>query len=233
MNNNDRKIPAHVGIIMDGNRRWAKERHLPVYEGHSKGFEKMRMVPAWFFSRGVAAVSLFAFSAENWNRPAEEINDFMKLLRQSADEMACLAEEKNYCLKFSGRIAELPGDLPQACLEAGDKTKDGKAGIINICLNYGGRMEIADAIKKMIKNKVEEDQVHEGMIKKYLYAGELDDPGLILRTSGEQRLSSFLLWEGAFSELVFLNKYWPEFEPTDVDYALNEFDKRKRGDGGD
>ena len=229
----ERKTPGHIGIIMDGNRRWATERNLPTEEGHLRGFDKMRFSSQWFFSRGVKIVSYFAFSSENWNRSAEEVNYLMKLLRDAIENEVEQALEKSYCLFFSGRIAELPGDLPQAIQEAMDKTKDGKAGIVNICLNYGGRTEIVDAIKKMIKNKVEEDQVHEGMVKKYLYNSEFSDPDIIIRTSGEERLSGFLLWEGAYSEIMFLKKYWPDFEPADADIVLNEYDRRQRRFSGD
>ncbi|MFA6171791.1 MAG: polyprenyl diphosphate synthase [Patescibacteria group bacterium] len=223
----EKNIPNHIGIIMDGNRRWAAERNLPYQEGHIKCYEKMGLSSQWFFSRGVKALSFFAFSAESWDRPAEEVNCLMKILRQAIEKEAEQAVEKEYRLIFSGRVGELPGDLPQAVQVAADKTKDGKAGTINICLNYGGRAELVDAIKKMIKNNVLEDQVHEGIIKKYLYNGELPDPDIVVRTSGVEKVSGFLLWEGANSEILFLKKNWPEFEPADADYILNEFNRRR------
>jgi len=226
-------IPAHVGIIIDGNRRWAKERNLPTLEGHLKGYEKMKLAPEWFFSRGVKIVSVFAFSTENWNRSQEEVNYLMKLLKQAIDEELENSDKKAYRVMISGRINELPGDLPESCNLIMEKTKTKQKGIFNICLNYGGRAEIVDAIQKMIKHKVEVKQVHEGMVKKYLYNGELPDADIIIRTSGEKRLSGFLLWQSPYSELLFLKKYWPDFEETDVDLILNEYAERKRRYGGD
>ncbi len=228
-----KKIPHHVGVIMDGNRRWARERNLPTLEGHFKGYEKMRQAPEWFFSRGVKIFSVFAFSTENWNRSREEVNYLMKLLKRAIEEELEEVNKKGYRVLISGRVDELPGDLPELCHEAMNKTKANQKGILNICLNYGGRAEIIDAARKMIKNKVAPEQVHEGMLKKYLYQGELDDPDIIVRTSGEQRLSGFMLWQSAYSELMFMKKYWPDFEESDVDLILAEYANRKRRFGAD
>ncbi len=228
MENNKKNIPTHVGVIPDGNRRWSMERNLSNLEGHEKGYEKLRRSVDWFFSRGVSVVSIYVFSTENWNREKDEINYLMKLLRKAIKEETNRAIEKNFRIIFSGRVEELPGDLPEACIEAVSKTKGGTGGTLNLCLNYGGRTEIVDAVRKMIKNKIEPKQVHEGMIRKYLYNGNLPDPDIIVRTSGENRISGFQLWEGAYSELMFLNKYWPDFEESDVDLIIEEFSNRKR-----
>ncbi len=225
-------IPKHVGIIMDGNRRWAKERNLPSIEGHHKGYEKLKQAPSWFFSRGVSIISVYAFSAENWNRSRDEVNYLMKLVKIAFDRDLDEFNQRGCKVLISGRVDELPGDLPELCYEAMNKTKANQKGTLNICLNYGGRAEIVDAARKMIKNKVELEQVHEGMIKKYLYQGELDDPDIIVRTSGEQRLSGFMLWQSAYSELMFIKKYWPDFEESDVDLILAEYANRKRRFGG-
>jgi len=222
-------IPVHVGVIMDGNRRWAKERNLPTFEGHSVGYEKMKKSPAWFFSRGVKILSFFAFSTENWDRQPAEVNYLMKLLEKAVEtNLRELAKKNNYKILISGRIEELPGDLPAKCLEIMKETKANNRGIINVCLNYGGRAEIVDAVRKMIKNKVEPEQVHEGMIKKYLYQADLPDPDIIVRLSGEERLSGFLTWQSVYSELFFIKKYWPDFEELDVDVILREYAERKR-----
>lgn len=227
-------IPVHVGIIMDGNRRWAKERNLPTFEGHAIGYEKIKKVPEWFFSRGVKILSLFVFSTENWNRQPAEVNYLMKLLEKAVENnLRELAKKKNYKILISGRIEELPGDLPAKCLAIMQETKSNNHGAINFCLNYGGRAEIVDAVRKMIKNKVELEQVHEGMIKKYLYQTDLPDPDIIVRTSGEERLSGFLTWQSAYSELFFIKKYWPDFEESDVDVVLREYAERQRKFGGD
>lgn len=230
---NNKKIPKHVGLILDGNRRWAKERNLPTFDGHKKGYEKFKLVPDWFFANGVEIVSAFIFSTENWNRSRDEVNYLMKLIesiiKNDTDEM----HRKGYKILVSGKLTELPGDLSDMCLDLINKTKNNQNGILNICLNYGGRAEIVDAIKKMIKNKIEADQVHEGLVKKYLYQGEISDPDIIVRTSGEKRLSGFQLWESQYSELMFMEKYWPDFEEVDVRLILEEYDKRKRRFGGD
>jgi undecaprenyl diphosphate synthase len=231
---NKQNIPVHVGIIMDGNRRWAKERNLPTFEGHQRGYGKMKVMPEWFFSRGVKVLSFYAFSTENWNRAQLEVNYLMKLLEQAVEsDLMELAKKNGYKILISGRLEELPGDLPAKCLAIMAKTKANNRGIINICLNYGGRPEIVDAVRKMIKNKVELEQVHEGMIKKYLYQADLPDPDIIVRTSGEQRLSGFLTWQSVYSELFFIKKYWPDFEESDVELILKEYSERKRKFGGD
>ncbi len=223
----------HIGIIMDGNRRWAKERNLPSIEGHRRGHETMKEMPTWFFDMGVEIVTVYAFSTENWNRSREEVNYLMKLIKISLTKDFDEFNERGIRLLISGRIDELPGDLPELCLGAIEKTKSNTSGILNICLNYGGRAEIVDAIKKMVKNKIDIKQVHEGMIKKYLYQCDLPDPDMIIRTSGEKRLSGFQLWQSNYSELMFLEKYWPDFEKIDANIVVEEFGRRKRRKGGD
>lgn len=221
-------IPKHIGFIMDGNRRWASERNLPTLEGHRKGYKVMKQLPQWFFERGVEIVSVYAFSTENWNRSRDEVNYLMKLLGEALVNDIAELGKNGVRIVFSGRTDELPGNLPQACQDAVDQTRSNNKSILNICLNYGGREEIIDVIKKIVKNNIEIDQIHEGMVRKYLYQKDLPDPDLIVRTSGEQRTSGFLLWEAAYSELLFLKKYWPEMEKSDVDVVLNDYDKRKR-----
>lgn len=225
-------IPDHVAVIMDGNRRWAKERNLPTLEGHRKGYGKMKDVGEWFFEKDVKIVSVFAFSTENWNRNQDEVNYLMKLLEKGFTDDLEEFNRRGFKLLISGRIDELPGNLPAICYQAMDNTKNNNSGIFNICLNYGGRAEIVDAFKKMMKNNIEIEQVHEGMIKKYFYQPDLPDPDMIVRTSGEQRLSGFLLWESAYSEFLFLKKYWPDFEKSDVDLIIDEYNNRQRRFGG-
>lgn len=228
----DKKIPTHIAIIPDGNRRWAKERNLPFFEGHRIGSKTMKQSLGWFFSRGVKVLSFYAFSMENWSRSPEEVNFLMKLLKNIIDDEKIDAIKNGYKVIISGRIEELPGDMPEACYDIMDKTKAGLNGILNVCLNYGGRAEIVDAVKKILKNNIEIEQIHDGMIKKYLYNSELPDPDLIVRTSGEQRLSGFLLWESAYSEMIFLSKYWPDFEEQDAERIIEEYSQRKRRFGG-
>lgn len=225
-------IPKHVGIIMDGNRRWAKERNLEDFEGHLKGYEIAKKTPNWFFSKGVKIISLYAFSQENWERSQSEVNLLMNLLKKAIDEEAKNAMEKGNKIIISGSIEELPGDLPEACKEVETKTSQGENGIINICMNYGGRNEIIHSIHKIIKNIDKIDKITEETVKRYLYTNELSDPDIIIRTSGEKRLSGFLLWQSAYSELMFLEKYWPEFEESDVENIIEEYAKRNRRFGG-
>jgi undecaprenyl diphosphate synthase len=233
MENENNKIPNHVGLILDGNRRWARERHLPDFEGHRRGMEKMRQVPGWFFARGIKVLSVYVFSTENWKRKQEEVNYLMKIFRDTIETEFQAISENDYRVVVSGRIDELPGDLPEAIMKLESSTTGKNKGILNICLNYGGRAEIVDAVKKMIRNSIAEEQVHEGIISKYLYNGNLFcDPDVIVRTSGEKRLSGFMLWRSAYSELVFLKKYWPEFEESDIDFILREYAERQRRFGG-
>ena len=197
-----------------------------------RGYEKLRLIPETFFSYGVEIVTVYAFSTENWNRAREEVNYLMKLTKKALQEDVEYFNEKEIKILLSGRIDELPGDLPNVCKEILDSTKNNNKSILNICLNYGGRAEIIDAIKKMMKKNVKLEQIHEGLIKKYLYQSELRDPDIIIRTSGENRLSGFLLWESAYSELLFIKKYWPDFEKKDVEFILNEYANRNPRFGG-
>ncbi len=217
------KIPKHVGIIMDGNSRWAKERNLKSLEGHKKGYEIMKLMPEWFFSYGVDVVTVHAFSAENWNKNRKKINNLLKLIKKFMSENVDYFIEKGYRIKISGRLDELPGDLPEICNDVIAKTKDCAKGTLNICLNYSGRTEIVDTVRKMIKNNITIEQVHEGMVKKYLYHGGISDPDIIVRTAGNQKLSGFQLWQSCYSELFFMSKYWPDFEKIDVEKIIEKY----------
>lgn len=234
MNHDEKQVPLHVGIILDGNRRWAKKRGLPIFEGHRKGYEKLKQAPKWFFSRGVKILSVFAFSTENWNRSQKEVNFLMRLLKGALIKETKMAQKEGYRILISGRIDELPENLPALCREIIEKTKANQNGIFNICLNYGGRTEIIDAVQKIIKNNKDgkEDDISEETIKKYLYQSELPDPDIIVRTSGEKRTSGFLLWQASYSEFLFMEKHWPDFEESDIEYILDEYSKRKRRFGG-
>ena len=234
MNHDEKQVPLHVGIILDGNRRWAKKRGLPIFEGHRKGYEKLKQAPRWFFSRGVKILSVFAFSTENWDRSQKEVNYLMRLLKGALIKETKRAQKEGYRVLISGRIDELPEDLPTLCRETIEKTKPNQNGIFNICLNYGGRAEIIDAVQKIIKNNKDgkEDDISEETIKKYLYQSELPDLDIIVRTSGEKRTSGFLLWQASYSEFLFIEKHWPDFEESDVEYILDEYSKRKRRFGG-
>src|SRR3989339_44200 len=201
-------IPSHVGIIMDGNRRWARERNLPTLEGHFNGYRKMHQIPGYFYAEGVKIVSVYAFSTENWNRSRDEVNYLMKLLKKALQDDLEDFQKKEYRLFVSGRINDLPGDLPEICVHAMSETANNKNGI-------------------------KPEHVHRVMIRKYLYNSEISDPDIIVRTSGEKRLSGFQLWRSAYSELLFMEKYWPDFEKDDVQFILKEYNNRNRRFGGD
>ncbi|MBL7058286.1 di-trans,poly-cis-decaprenylcistransferase [Patescibacteria group bacterium] len=235
MSNSDSKkelVPNHIGIIMDGNRRWASERNIPSIEGHLQGYKIAKKTPEWFFEKGVKIVSLFSFSSENWKRSQLEINYLMALLKRAIEEESISAQKKGHKIIVSGKLDELPGDLPDECKKIMRETKNNTNGTINICMNYGGRLEIVEAVKNIVKNKISKDKISEKLINSYLYTKELSDPDLIIRTSGEKRTSGFLLWQSAYSELIFLEKYWPEFEKQDTNNILEEYSRRKRRFGG-
>jgi undecaprenyl diphosphate synthase len=227
------KIPRHVGIIMDGNRRWAKAQGLPGMMGHIKGYEKIQQVGDWFFSLGVEVVSLYAFSTENWSRKAEEVHHIMGLLEKGLTKDFGEFERRGYKLVISGRVCDLPGKLSQICYNAIDKTALNTKGVLNICMNYGGRGEVLDAVKKIIKSGVLAEDISEETIRQNLYLPELPEPDIIVRTSGEQRLSGFLMWESVYSELLFMYKFWPEFDQEDAKMIVQEYGKRQRRFGGD
>ena len=220
------KIPNHIAIIPDGNEEWASERNLPKLDGYKKGYENAIKSPQWFFKAGVAVLSIFLFSTADWKKPREEVNLLMKSIKSILEENLIELKEKKYKIIISGRIEELPGDLPQICSTTMDKTKNNTGGTLNFCLNYGGREEIIDAIKKIIKNKIEIEQIHEGIVKKYLYNSESTSPDLIIRTSGQKTLLGFQLWQSVNSELIFLEKYWPDFEESDVGLIIEEYNSR-------
>jgi undecaprenyl diphosphate synthase len=225
-------IPRHVGLILDGNRRWARERGLSTLDGHMEGEKRVREAPRWFLDRGVEIVTVYAFSTENWKRKKEEVEYLMDLLKRVLKEETKNAIKKGHKVLISGRIGDLPGDLPARCREVMEKTRENAKGIFNICLNYGGRTEIVDAVRTLWESGIEKEAITEEAITNSLYHPEVGDPDIIVRTSGEKRLSGFQLWESAYSELMFLDKYWPDFAESDAEGIIKEFSKRKRRFGG-
>jgi len=213
---------------MDGNRRWAKERGLPTFRGHWYGYQKIKEVGEWCFKKGIKILTLFAFSTENWERSKEEVNYLMKLLKRALKEEVKEIHKKGIKVKVIGSEKELNDELKEAKRKAEEMTKNNKEGILNIALNYGGRREIVEAVKKILNQKIPPEKINENIIEKNLYTAGLPDPDLIIRTSGEQRLSGFLLWQSAYSELYFCPKYWPDFEESDLDEILEWYKKRER-----
>lgn len=213
----------HVGIIADGNCRWASERHLDIGEGYKICYEKILEISEILFKKKIEIISFFLFPKNKWELGEEEMSRLIKLFRDFILENQDEIIERDWRILASGKINDFPGDFPEIFYDLISKTKFGKAGTINIYLNYDGREEILDAIKKMIKNNIELDQIHDGMIRKYLYNGGLSDPDLIIRTGGVRELSGFQIWQTVNSELVFFNKYWPEFEGIDILKILDTY----------
>lgn len=221
------KIPTHVGIIVDGNGRWAKERGLSRLKGHDAGFDNLRELVKYIHKRGVKYLSLYVFSTENFKRPKEEVDHLMDLFvimyKRYRDDFA----KNNIKVVFSGRDEPLPKKVIKARDELVELTKNNTGGTVNFCMNYGGRAEILDAIKKIAKSGVDVDSLTEEDIRKYLYQ-DLPDVDLMIRTSGELRLSNFLLWQNSYAEFYFPKTKFPDFHEADFDQALVEYTSRDR-----
>ncbi len=226
-------IPQHIAIILDGNRRFAKKQRpsLTILEGHTRGWKTLSNIANHAFHRGIKIVSAFAFSTENWNRSQTEIDYIMQLIQQAITQDLKKFQKNNYKFIVSGRLSQLSRELQKSISHAIETTKNNTEGTINICLNYGGRAEILNALKKIVSNNISANLITEQLISENLYAPTLPDPDIIIRTGGELRLSGFLTWQSVYSELFFLPKLWPEFTPEDLDNILMEFNKRKRNFG--
>lgn len=225
-------IPKHLGIILDGNRRWAKEHNLPSFEGHRRGFENIKTVASHAFDSGLKVMTVFAFSTENWKRSSEEVGYLVELFKMVATKELKFLTEKNIKLKISGDMSAFDSELQASLNKALAETSQNTNGIFNICLNYGGREEIVQAVKTIVKQGIKAEEINQDLIQKYLYTADLPDPDLIIRTSGEQRLSGFLTWQSIYSELYFVDKHWPEFSKDDLDQALIAYAQRSRRFGG-
>lgn len=219
------KIPCHVGIIMDGNGRWAKERGLNRSKGHEAGYKTLKNTAKYILDSGVKVLSVFAFSTENFNRPKEEVDFLMHLFIKGFKKDTTFFNKENIKVVFSGRKEPLKKDVIEAMEYLSKSTKNNTKGILNICLNYGGRSEIVDAVNHIIKDNLKE--VNEEVINSYLY-NKLPDIDLLIRTSGEVRISNFMLWQLSYAELYFPKCYFPDFNQEEFDKALLEYTKRDR-----
>jgi undecaprenyl diphosphate synthase len=229
MTEKESKIPVSIGIIMDGNRRWAKKNSLSVYSGHKKGYEKFREVLGWCKECGIKNVFIYAFSSENWHRNENEVSGMMKLLRFIIkDELESLIKEK-VKINVLGNIKKFPEDLQKSIKKLEYETKEFNEYKLGLCLSYGGREEILNAINKITKEGKKE--VNEEEFSKYLWSDGMVDPDLILRTSGEKRLSGFLPWQSVYSELFFTLTLWPDFSKEEFKEILEEYSKRERRNG--
>ncbi|MDY5626075.1 MAG: isoprenyl transferase [Clostridia bacterium] len=235
--NVDKKsFPEHIAIIMDGNGRWAKKRGLPRSAGHSMGAKNLENVVRYLKDTSVKYLTVYAFSTENWKRPKDEVDDLMALLERYLRDYDNLLGGEDVKLKVIGRKDGLSDTLIKLIDEVEEKSKDRKQLTINIALNYGGRQEICDAAKKIAEDvkmgKIDVSDIDEKLFNDYIYTKNIPDPDLIIRPSGEERLSNFLLWQCAYSEFWFSNVCWPDFTPDKLEEALLDFQKRNRRFGG-
>ncbi|OGY90223.1 MAG: di-trans,poly-cis-decaprenylcistransferase [Candidatus Komeilibacteria bacterium RIFCSPHIGHO2_01_FULL_52_14] len=225
------QIPQHVGIIMDGNRRWAREQGKPSFEGHARGYTRAIEVARHAFNTGVKYITLYAFSSENWNRAQEEIGYLMSLLSRMLKEQQQELRKNGIRLKFIGASDRIDNSLVSAMREAERACEQGTNGTLLIAFNYGGRREITDAVQKLLKKTRRTEEITEADVSSQLNTAGVPDPDLIIRTAGERRLSGFLLWQAAYSELYFTETLWPAFTTKDFDAALDDFALRKRNFG--
>lgn len=221
-------IPKHIGIIMDGNRRWAKQRGLPTIEGHRVGYENFKKIAQRCYDLGVRYFTVFAFSTENWNRSEDEVSYLMKLLEGCLEKEREFFVKNNIKLKIIGQVWRLPENLQKLALEVMGETKDNAGGNLNLAISYGGRAEIVEAVKKIVEEKIPAEKIDEKMISEHIYTAGQPDPDLIIRTSGEQRVSGFLTWQAVYSEIYFSPKMWPEFSEQDLENAIEDFSNRQR-----
>ena len=227
--------PQHIAIIMDGNGRWAKKRGLPRTAGHAAGAESFRRIANYCRTLGVRYLTVYAFSTENWKRSEDEIMGIMRLLRRYLEEALRDMEKNRVAFRFFGDLSRLSPALQKMCRDAEARSKDYDVQV-NFCLNYGGRDEICRAARNFAQDVAEgkhrPEDLTEEMLSSYLYSAGVPDPELIIRPSGEMRISNFLLWQSAYSEYVVMDVLWPDFTPQDLDQAIAEFHRRNRRFGG-
>ena len=223
-------MPKHIGIIMDGNGRWAKKRGLPRNVGHRAGAETLKKIVTYCDKIGIKTVTAYAFSTENWKRPKEEVDSLMSLLKEYLSNAERDLGGKNAVIRVIGDRTALSEDIQQRILETEEFTKDRTGVVLNLALNYGGRDEIVHAVNKLLREG--KTEITERDISKNLYEPEIADVDLIIRPSGEYRLSNFLLWESAYTEFWFDNVLWPDFTEKHLDRAIADFQKRNRRFGG-
>ncbi len=218
----------HIAFILDGNRRWATREGLSSLEGHKAGYKNLKVIAQECFDKGIKYFSCYLFSNENWQRSQEEVGYLMNLALRVVLKDAKELNSKNVKLKIIGSRLGLDKKLLQAIEKAEELTADNTAGTLVACFNYGGQQEIVEATKSIVSSGLPVEDITEETIKSHLYSKDIPAPDLIIRTSGEQRLSNFLLWDSAYAELFFVKKYWPEFSPSDLDEVLKDYYGRVR-----
>jgi undecaprenyl diphosphate synthase len=225
-------IPQHVAIIMDGNGRWARQHGLSRLEGHRAGTENIRRVIETFVHHQVKYLTLYAFSTENWNRPRLEVRGLFHLLGQVIDRESRALHKKGVRIHLLGKLDGISTRLQRRILRALELTKDNATMVLSIALNYGGRAEILDAVRRIMSQDIPPESIDENLFDSYLYTAGLPDPDLIIRTAGELRLSNFLLWQAAYSEYYSTPTLWPDFDDQEIEKALLAYSQRQRRFGG-
>ena len=228
----DRKLPKHIAIIMDGNGRWAKKRNLPRIMGHRAGAKTVDAITEACARMGIEALTLYTFSTENWKRPKEEVDALMDLLQGALKNNTKKMIRNNVKFNVIGRVSELSEKLKTGIKDSLEKTSANSGMTLTLALNYGGRQEILDAVKGICEESkgaaVDFSSWREEDFEKFLYTKELPDPDLVIRTSGEERISNFLLWQAAYSEFYVTETLWPDFDQDELEKALEEYDRRER-----
>lgn len=232
MENSNQGLPTHIGIIMDGNRRWAKSQGKPAGFGHKAGAKTIENIVRYANKIGLKYITVYAFSTENWKRSEDEVSGLMLLLQNYLTEYAKRADTENIRIKVLGDITKLPEGTQKSIKECIERTKNNTGVTFSIALNYGGRAEIIEAVKEISQQvkegKIMAEDISEELLSSYLYTKDMPDPDLIIRTSGEIRLSGFLAWQSTYSELYFIEKNWPDFTEKDLDEAIEEYNRRTR-----
>lgn len=227
----EQRLPEHIAIIMDGNGRWAKKRSLPRSAGHVAGAKTFKNIARYCNKIGLKYLTVYAFSTENWKRPAEEVNGIMNLLRDYLKDAENFKDE-NIKVKFIGNLDPLDDDIKELIRKDEDGSKDATGLSLNIAVNYGGRDEITRAVKDIINSGIAAEDITEQTVSEHLYTAGMPDPDFIIRPSGEYRLSNYLIWQSAYAEYWFSDVLWPDFTPKHLDRAIEDFNKRNRRFGG-
>ena len=229
---NQDKIPKHVAIIMDGNGRWAQMRHLPRTSGHLEGVKRVEEIVTLCSEKGIKVLTLFTFSTENWNRPRTEVSMLMRTLINVLNKKIKQLNEKKIRLQFIGKKQGIPPGVLKTIQSATELTRNNKGLVLNVAFNYGGRLEILEAVQGIAaavrNNQLQIEDIDEEVINQFLYTRGLPDPDLLIRTSGEKRISNFLLWQLSYAEFYFTEKFWPEFDEVEFEKALMDYQKRER-----
>ena len=229
---NKENLPVHIAIIMDGNRRWAKEKGLETKLGHKEGAENLKRIAKYANEIGIKYLTVYAFSTENWKRTKEEVGALMFLLNWYLDDLLNSSDLDNVKINVLGDITKLDAGTQKLILKLENKTKDYTGLQLNVAFNYGGRDEITRAVKKIASavknNEISIDDIDEDLISNSIYTAGMPDPDLLIRPGGEKRISNFLLWQLSYTEFIFIDKYWPDFNKNDLDEAIVEYERRNR-----